>query len=257
MGIIFKVLMIAPMLVIRSPACAEQLHSHHETSFQSCPAEELSKKQFSTKKRTASSELLSIPSYHLKTVKQPYNSLSELFDAAPPAQRELENMVGKVAKGTSAQLLSSGIKNTKRAAVKVEKELSGDASLITDIVRVTLATNSIQSLNRAYHKITRSAQTLSVMNRFDAPRPSGYRDIKILVKLPQTQLIAEVQLHLSEILDIKNEKEHDIYREIQGIERGAITSSRQLNQDETFKIHSLRQSSRRLYDVAWQGYHFA
>ncbi len=214
-------------------------------------------KVYPKKQATALSELLSIPSFRLTKTIQPFGSLHELYDVASFAQKELEHIAGSVAHAFHAELLSSGIKDAQRAAVKIEKELAGDASRITDIVRVSVSTHSILSLTRAYQSLTKNAHALSVMNRFGAPRPSGYRDIKILLKLPKSNMIAEVQLHLSDILEIKNEKEHDIYREIQSIEREAQTSSRSLNQDETCKILALRQTSRQMYEQAWQGYRFS
>lgn len=245
MGIMFKVLIIAPMLVIQFPAFAKQQHAHQDLFFQQSPS----------RQRDALCELLAIPSYHLQNLKQPHTRLSELYKAAPEAQSELEN-IAKTAVCTvkSGNVFSSGFKGRERANEKVKKELAGDASRLTDVVRVTLAANSVESLIQIYNAITSSAQTLSVANRFKSPRPSGYRDIKILIKLPKSQLIAEVQLHLTAIANIKNNKEHHIYREIQKIERRATTSSRELREVEVSRINKLHQRSRRLYNIAWQRY---
>lgn len=247
MGGMLKVLIIAPMLVIHFPVYAEQDHFHSDI-FEQKPI---------TNQRRALDELLSIPTYHLRTLKQPYSTLTELYKAAPDAQRELEKIAKKaVILIPSGNVLSPGLKGRERATEKVKKELAGDVSRLSDIVRVTIAANSICALNMIYNSITTSAQTLSVLNRFKSPRPSGYRDIKILIKLPETQLIAEIQLHLSAIAKIKNNKDHNIYRTIQKIERRARTSSRKLSDFEMARIDKLHQKSRRLYNMAWQEYNF-
>lgn len=201
-------------------------------------------------------ELLSIPSYRRNKIKQPYQSLNDLYKAAFFAQYELENMARNIAVLTKGQVISSGLKRPERAREKIKKELANDVSHLTDISRVTIATSSIGDLNRAYQHIISSSKVMSVANRFESPRPSGYRDLKILIQLPETKLIAEIQLHLADLVDIKNNKEHDIYKKIQKIERKADMSARILSDIETARISRLHKKSRRLYEIAWQRYHF-
>lgn len=214
-------------------------------------------KQSQLQPERALCELLSIPSYQAKNQRQPYSSLSKLYQAAPNAQRELEIIAAKtVMIATSGNVISSGVKALNRATEKVKKELLGDVARITDLVRITVSANSIDSLTTIYNTIAASVQTISVLNRFKSPRPSGYRDIKMLIKLPESKLIAEIQLHLSAIAEVKNNKEHHIYRQIQKIERRATTAFRHLSDFEMARINQLNKKSRRLYDIAWQRYHF-
>jgi len=75
-----------------------------------------------------------------------------------------------------------------------------------------------------------------------------------LVRLPKTNIIAEVQLHLKAIAEVKSGAEHELYEIIQGIERVASAQNRALNDIETAQITSLRRQSLELYQQAWQPY---
>ncbi|MCV5804366.1 hypothetical protein OFN34_36775, partial [Escherichia coli] len=77
-------------------------------------------------------------------------------------------------------------------------------------------------------------------NRFKKPGPSGYRDLNLLVRLPKTNLIAEVQLHLKAIADVKNGPEHDLYEQIQKLERQASMEKRNLSEIEMASIKNMR-----------------
>ena len=249
MGRMFKALIIVPILVIRIPAHAEGIE------FQECKSSEcISYQQPVTTKTDTLSDLYSIPSFRAVDLRQPHQSLESLYDVAPSAQQELEDLANQIADHVDGTVYSAGIKGEARAKQKVEGELGGDASQLTDIVRVTVEVDSVDALTAAYAELATSTQTKEVINRFHTPRPSGYRDLKVLVALPETHMVAEVQLHLKKIADIKNGQEHEIYREIQKIERTAALEKRELSEHEFAKINRLRQSSRALYDQAWQTY---
>ena len=106
----------------------------------------------------------------------------------------------------------------------------------------------------AYEQLNRFTKIVKTKNRFKTPARSGYRDLNLLVQLPHSNIVAEVQLHLKAIADVKSGEEHDIYEEIQSIERAAASQSRQLNEIEVARIHHLRNQSRSLYQDAWQPY---
>ncbi|STO57643.1 hypothetical protein [Grimontia hollisae] len=247
MGRMFKALIIVPILAIRVPAYADQpdvkpLPEHQRFAYEQ------------TQPHQALAELLAIPSFRANHVAQPFSDLDALYQAAPDAQQELETLAAKIAQSVNGNVLSAGLKGKARAAEKVTKELGGDASLLTDIVRITVETDSIGSLNKAYEHLAANTQTVEVINRFHFPQPSGYRDLKVLVTLPESKLIAEVQFHLRAISEIKNGPEHYIYEQIQGIERHAASEGRALNDIEVVKIEKLRAESRKMYQLAWAQY---
>ncbi len=138
--------------------------------------------------------------------------------------------------------------------MKIDTELNGQVNQITDLARGTIVATDVESLVGAYETLSREAQVVRVKNRFKSPAASGYRDLNILVKLPKTGIIAEVQLHLKDIADVKSGPEHDLYEIVQGIERRAAAENRTLNEFETAQIASLRRQSMELYQNAWQPY---
>ena len=74
------------------------------------------------------------------------------------------------------------------------------------------------------------------------------------MRLPKSQIIAEVQLHLEAFSEIKNGKEHDNYQQIQQIERLQLTDNRALSEIELAAISKLRKESQQLYQQAWSQY---
>ena len=97
----------------------------------------------------------------------------------------------------------------------------------------------------------RRLEVVKVKNRFNEPVRSGYRDLSLLVMLPKTKMIAEIQIHLSEISKIKSGAEHDVYEIIQKIERLAHAENRPLSKIEESQIAKARNESRILYEKAW------
>lgn len=189
-----------------------------------------------------------------RNVLQPYQDLDTLYSHAAQAQTELETLCQSTAMLTSTQAYFAGVKSYPRAAKKVELEFDGNAQRITDLARATLIADDVPSLVEAYEILSREATIVKVKNRFKNPAPSGYRDLMVLIQLPGSKLIAEVQLHLKAIADVKSGPEHQLYEEIQAIERRAGQEKRGLNDWEQAKIHHIRQHSRDLYQNAWQPY---
>lgn len=185
---------------------------------------------------------------------QPYSDFDSLYSNARVAQTELETISKSIALQTSSQMLTAGIKSEERAKAKIASDLSSNVSKITDLARTTIVADDIQSLVTTFELLERQAKIVSVKNRFKSPVASGYRDLNVLVELPNSQIIAEVQLHLSEIARVKNGPEHDLYEQIQDIERNALVNNREMSELEKAKIESLRKESIDLYNNAWQPY---
>lgn len=199
------------------------------------------------------SGLYGIPSTDFTPV-QPYSDFDVLYSKAHQAQAELETIVKSTALLTSTEAYFAGIKSSQRAKQKIALELDGKTDRITDLARATIVADDIESLMSAYEVLDRETTIVKVKNRFKTPQASGYRDLNILVKLPKTDIIAEVQVHLKAIADVKSGPEHKLYEQIQRIERQAAVESRQLSEIETARINSIRSESRALYLNAWQPY---
>lgn len=197
--------------------------------------------------------LLSIESWN-QFSHQPYSDFDILNSKAHQAQRELENICKETALISNTQPQFAGVKSSERALLKIEQELNGQVNKLTDIARATIVADSIPDLVTAYESLNRETTILSVTNRFSTPAKSGYRDIKLLVELPKTKLVAEVQLHLKDIAIVKNGAEHKIYEEIQNMERLVFVEDRNFTEFEQARITKLRALSQSLYTNAWKSY---
>lgn len=197
--------------------------------------------------------LLSIESWN-QFSHQPYSDFDILNSKAHQAQRELENICKETALISNTQPQFAGVKSSERALLKIEQELNWQVNKLTDIARATIVADSIPDLVTAYESLNRETTILSVTNRFSTPAKSGYRDIKLLVELPKTKLVAEVQLHLKDIAIVKNGAEHKIYEEIQNMERLVFVEDRNFTEFEQARITKLRALSQSLYANAWKSY---
>lgn len=185
---------------------------------------------------------------------QPYSDFDVLYSKAHQAQFELETICKSTALLTDAQPYFAGVKSQHRAEEKIAHELDGHVERITDLARATIVADDVASLVSVYEALERETTIVKVKNRFKKPTASGYRDLNLLVRLPKTNLIAEVQLHLKAIADVKNGPEHDLYEQIQKLERQALVEGRNLNDIETASIRSMRTQSKNLYQEAWHPY---
>ncbi|EGA70500.1 hypothetical protein VISI1226_00505 [Vibrio sinaloensis DSM 21326] len=185
---------------------------------------------------------------------QPYSDFDVLYSKAHQAQAELETICKSTALLTGTDAYFAGVKSAHRAQEKIAYELDGQTERITDLARATIVAEDIESLMSAYEVLDRETTIVKVKNRFKNPAASGYRDLNLLVKLPKTNLIAEVQVHLKAIADVKSGPEHDLYEQIQKIERNASAESREFNEFEVAQIKNMRSQSKELYQQAWQPY---
>ncbi|OAN13050.1 phosphoribosylglycinamide formyltransferase [Photobacterium jeanii] len=200
------------------------------------------------------SGLYGIESWQDSNIAQPYSDFGSLYTAATHAQTELDTLIKEISLISHTQAVMPGVKSQQRAEKKITTELQGDVTKITDLARGSIVADDIGNLVQAFELMNKEVTVVAVKNRFKSPTPSGYRDLKMLVRLPKSNVIAEVQLHLQGISDIKNGAEHEIYEQIQKIERVGLAQKRELSEFETAKIKQLRSESLALYQNAWQQY---
>ncbi|NRD72545.1 GTP pyrophosphokinase [Shewanella sp. VB17] len=186
--------------------------------------------------------------------RQTSSDLDALYSQAQPAQDELNLIIRKLTLNTSLIAALPPIKTHDRALNKITTKFGGDASQLTDLARASIIANNIQDLMHAYQALNEQTELLQVKNRFVSPKQSGYRDLNVLIKLPHTKMIVEVQLHLNDIAKIKNGSEHDNYKEVQSIMAAANSAKRDLFDTETARIIELRQHSHKQYHKAWLNY---
>ncbi|MCP4955056.1 hypothetical protein [Photobacterium aquimaris] len=195
-----------------------------------------------------------ISDWRYDNIHQPHQQFEKLYQHAKFAQIELNLLIKKAASDTDCHPILPGQKSRTRALQKITTELHGKSDALTDLVRGSIVASNIDDLIAAYDYLIQYTDVCAVKNRFSQPTDSGYRDIKLLIRLPNSQYIAEIQLHLKKIASIKNGAEHSIYEQIQNIERQAMLESRLLHELEQRKITKLRQYSQSLYQQVWQHY---
>lgn len=239
------------LCVVGRSSVAAPLPQLTDTDFKPSSKETVqSKKSF----QRSLSGLYSIESWQEPAITQPYSEFGSLYPAAIHAQTELDTLIKEISLVTHTQAIIPGVKSKARAEKKIATELQGDASRITDLARGSIVADDIPSLVQAFELMNKEVTVVAVKNRFKNPTASGYRDLKMLVQLPESNIIAEVQLHLKGISDIKNGAEHAIYEQIQKIERVGLQQNRELSEFELARISQLRSESQELYQDAWQQY---
>ena len=198
--------------------------------------------------------LFSIKEYQSGDLKQPHNDFSLLYQAAILGQSELEAITQQVVLKSKAYTLSSGIKSKRGAMRKIMLKHAGKSEKITDLARTSIVAQDITGLIKSFELLAQETKLLRIKNRFVRPNVSGYRDLSVLLRLPRSGIIAEVQLHLEAFSVIKNGEEHNSYKQIQQIEQLQLSEKRALSEIEWAAINKLRRESKQLYQQAWQQY---
>jgi len=251
MNLFFRTTALMLLLLSRAPLAAMPLPTVNLTDGRTSNT---SQNQISSRSfKYSLSGLYAIESFNSDPI-QPYTDFDVLYSKAHQAQFELESLCKSTAMLSGTHAFFSGIKSADRAKQKIELELNGNTNKITDLARATIIADDVEGLMAAYETLTREATVVKAKNRFKTPNKSGYRDLNVVVELPKTKLMVEVQLHLRAIADVKSGPEHDIYKVIQGLERTAVAQGRPLNDIETGKIAQLRNQAFDLYHQAWQPY---
>ncbi|QUM83322.1 RelA/SpoT domain-containing protein [Moritella sp. 28] len=185
-------------------------------------------------------------------IMQPYSDFDSLYSLAESAQDELATLTQQIALMSQTSAVIPAIKSIERAKAKIANKHDGAVEKITDLARSSLVAKNSHGLLSAYELLEQETDIIQVKNRFNSPKQNGYRDINLLVRLPKTQMIVEVQLHVDRIEAIKNGPEHDNYAKIQEINHNAKQQQREISEIELFKVAQLKEESSNLYQVAWQ-----
>ena len=96
-------------------------------------------------------------------------------------------------------LLRPTIKSKKRVQEKLQTELNGDYSKITDIWAASLIFPNEEELLTAFEKIKNRDDIIKIRDRWNNPLPQGYRDIKLNFSLSNGAIV-ELQLHHKAIM---------------------------------------------------------
>jgi hypothetical protein len=157
----------------------------------------------------------------------PVNSeeaLKQLFIHADLSKKEFDENLKKVqqdlSKSSHRKVVAhqSDIKGWERAYDKQQNKYH-DASLIKDLVRGTLVFNSVTELMLGRKHIYEHFTVYGTKNSIGQDTETGYRDMKINVRL-DTGHIGELQLHIQSMEDSKKNGGHGLYRLIRDFDEG-------------------------------------
>jgi len=174
----------------------------------------------------------------------------KLYEQAAVAKEEFDPIVSNIASATNGAAKIPKLKDQNTAVGKSEGEYGGDHSRLVDICRASIIYNSYKDLMEGLGKSKDTLNLVREKDRFAKPTPAGYRDILLNVKLSNGH-IAELQLHLQQIMDVKNGVGHKLYEEVRLIERAAKEAARALTPEETAKVDKILEESRVHYDAAF------
>lgn len=115
-------------------------------------------------------------------------------------------------------LFMGPLKGKTRAEEKVRTDYEGDWSQVRDMVRSTIAVPGITQIPRVLAEMKAAGIELAQKpkNNLIKPLPGGYRDLNMIVKLPNGML-AELQVHVKP-MTLAKEKGHKPYETTRSIE---------------------------------------
>ena len=107
-----------------------------------------------------------------------------------------------------------------------------------------------ERVKSALEAFSPESQMLAIKDRFANPRPSGYRDMALYIRMSNGHIV-ELQLHLAIMLAAKV-KETPFYVESRNIQNRAAHAGRELTPAEREERADLMQQSRKIYEDAWE-----
>jgi len=181
---------------------------------------------------------------------QSSNDLATLYAQAAEADPILKSITSAIASETGGQpMFPPGLKGKERAMEKIAGEYGGDASRIVDLSRASIVYDSFDALKAGLAALEGKVEIVKTKDRFDKPTASGYRDITLNVKI--NGHVCELQLHLKQIMEVKQGKGHELYEKSRAIEAKAQIEGRDLTADEAAQIKAIESEAKALYDAAF------
>ena len=181
---------------------------------------------------------------------QTSNDIDVLFEQAAEADPILRALTAQIAAETGGQpMFPPGLKGKERTMEKIAADYGGDASRIMDLSRASIVYDNFDSLQKGLAALEGKVEIVRDKNRFEKPTSAGYRDVTLNLRMPNGHIV-ELQLHLKQIMEVKQGKGHDIYEQVRTIEAKAQKEGRDLTAEEVAQIQKLEAESRALYDAA-------
>jgi hypothetical protein len=178
--------------------------------------------------------------------------MHDLYAQAAREKGGFDAALSAIAEDVGGKPMLASLKKPQKAVGKILEDYGGDASKIKDLLRGTVAVDSIEGAQQAVAQIFRNFDVLPSgrRNLFDPnTKPiDGYRDAKFNVRV--NGHVAEIQVGIPEMLAVKDGEGHKLYDQRQDLERA--TAGRQRTAAEQAQIDDLNARQRALYEPAWE-----
>ncbi|MGF1752147.1 phosphoribosylglycinamide formyltransferase, partial [Vibrio makurazakiensis] len=160
MSLFLRTTALMLLVLSRAPAFAATVSTSSTEQSRTSAQNQVSSKVF----RHSLSGLYGIKAFDSEQ-KQPYSDFDVLYSKAHQAQAELETICKSTALLTQSNALFAGVKSEQRSQEKINLELDGDVTRITDLARATIIANDVESLVEVYEAISREADVVKVKNK--------------------------------------------------------------------------------------------
>lgn len=154
-------------------------------------------------------------------------------------------------------LFMGPLKGEDRAKEKVDQDYNGDWSQLRDMVRATIAVPAVTQIPKVLAELKAAGIELAQKpkNNLVKPLPGGYRDINMIVRLPNG-LLAEMQVHVKP-MTLAKEKGHKPYETTRSIEgkyreSGVGSDTSKWDAGDRDKHAAAMQEQEKLYGDAWE-----
>ena len=162
-------------------------------------------------------------------------------------------------KGTGPVVMLAPPKNIapgKRAEQKVNADLGGDWGRLHDVVRGTVAVDSIAEIPKAIAALKKQMAAVGYRLakapkvKYTTPTLEGYRDINLNFQGPDG-LITEVQVNAKPMMFAKEGPGHKLYEQERDILAKLKLEGRRATPEEAQKVADLVQQQRQVYTAAY------
>ena len=168
-----------------------------------------------------------------------------MYQQAAEADPILRGITNDIASLTGGEpMFPPGLKGKPRAMEKIAGEYGGDASRIVDLSRASIVYDNFEALQAGLAALQGKVEIVKTKNRFDQPTASGYRDITLNVKI--NGHVCELQLHLKQIMEVKQGKGHELYEKSRAIEAKELMEKRDLTAEEAAQIAAIEAEAKSL-----------
>lgn len=210
------------------------------------------------------------------------SSEEELFSKAEPALADYKKLLdlGKgvsarigakastpeqaLADKSSAHVIIAPLKGRPRSREKVETKYDGDWSKLGDVVRGTIAVQTMDDIPGAVEALRAESKKqgwkiTAPENRYvyvegdhvnTGPVPAGYRDVAVILEAPNG-VVAELQINTLAMMEAKQGQGHKLYEQERAVYARAAREGRPLNSQERRRIEELTTQASQLYGQAF------